>query len=95
MNRRVLAFTLWLLYSASSMWFGLLPHQHKHACLDFDSDCAVCVWRINTTTDAPAEPPKPIFHHVVVVSVLPPVSVAVDTEFVPSTASRAPPQTLV
>ena len=95
MNRLTLACMLWLLYSASALWLGLLPHQHQHACFGFDPDCTACVWRVANTTDAPPEPLTPTVRHIVVASVLPPVSAAVDTEFVPSTASRAPPETLV
>ena len=86
---------LGLLYTAATLFFGVLPHHH-HAHHDGagDEDCATCVWQAISTTDVPVVTVAAVEQHTLIPSrTSSVVFVVVEFEFYAPAAGRAPPET--
>jgi hypothetical protein len=93
MNRRLLTSLVVLLYVSVAVVLGVI-HHHEHAD-GGHGDCTACVWQINGTTDAPSGATMPADSVLVVATVPAYAPVTPVAPFLPSTASRAPPETSV
>lgn len=90
MKRRVVTVLFCLVYLGVALFLGICHNHHESSALDAQKSCVACAWNINGVADVP----------VVVTAVavqplqftVPSIKVALlDANFVPSTASRAPP----
>jgi len=88
MTRRLTTLLLTLLYVSVAVWVGVV-HHHEHG-TDHPDECAACVWQLHAVADLPitttsievwlVETPLP--HS---------VTASLPAQFVPTSASRAPP----
>jgi len=84
-------------YASVAILFSVL-HEHHHAtthCDGHDDDCAACQWQACATTDAPVCEVAPVVLPVDYRSLTIPASLPAESPFFSSTASRAPPESLV
>jgi hypothetical protein len=90
MIRRLTTLLVTLAYLGVVTWIGLIHHHEESAC---DSDqCAACIWQIQAVTDTPAVATAVQVHSIETL-VASPTTASVPAQFVPTSASRAPPET--
>ncbi len=90
MKARITTAFVLLLYLAVALVLGVVHHHELQRGAGHPADCAACVWRVTGQADAPVEVASICF---AVRWLTAPVveSVTIPHDFVPATASRAPP----
>jgi hypothetical protein len=90
MIKRLTMLLMTLAYLGAAAWLGL---DHHHEANPSHSDqCAACAWQINATSDTPVITTAILFRPIETPVALP-TTVSVPAQFVPTSASRAPPET--
>lgn len=79
-----------LLYLSVATVFGVVHHHEHQLATGHQDDCAACVWHVTGNIDAPVFV-VPILFAVQWLAAPVVESVAIPHDFVPGTASRAPP----
>jgi hypothetical protein len=90
MIRRLTTLVLVLMYLGVAAGLGMV-HHHEDGATDH-SHCAACHWKVSATADVPVSTAT-IEYLSVATRITPPVVVCLPAQFVPTSASRAPPET--
>jgi len=90
MIRRLTTLLLTLLYLGVAAWIGV-AHHHEHG-TDHSDRCAACVWQLHGVADAPVATAS-IEVWFIETPAAHPVTESLPSQFVPTSASRAPPET--